>query len=298
MIMNSKYYNYIIIANNFLVDSEYDKALISFKRAYNYANSVKEKVDVLFEIADIYIIREDYESSQNIFKKIISLDDKREGAYYGLGITNDFLNGNIYFSIENYRKAIEINKDYDRAYYYLGHLYEKIGEKNLAINTFKECVRIDRYDFNSLNIIGAIYIDLKQYKKALYYIDKALSISPSYGMALYNKGVLKKAENKNNEALEIYTSAIDKYDDPFLFLNMSAIYIEEDRLDEALAILNEGLIRFPNSVNLHYNKACVFSLKNKKKRALEEIKKAIEINEDSLKWAREDVDLRDIVKEL
>lgn len=294
----SKYYNYIIIANELLAASQYDKALISFERAYKYAHSTKEIVDVLFEMADIYMIGEDYIKAQNIFRKIIEIDSSREGAYYGLSITNDFLKGDIDFSIENYKKAIEINRDYDRAYYYLGHIYEKIGKKDLAIEVFKECVRIDPYDFNSLNIIGAIYIDLKEYDKALFYIDKSLEVNPSYGIAIYNKGVLKKAENKNSEALKIYISAIDKYDDAYLFLNMSAIYIEENKLDDALDILNEGIFRFPDSVNLHYNKACVLSNKNEKKGALEEIKKAIEINKDSLEWAREDVDLMDIVKEL
>lgn len=99
-------------------------------------------------------------------------------------------------------------------------------------------------------------------------------------------------------ALKYYYDAIGKFEDPFLFLNMSAIYIEEKDYDAAIKILNRGLIDFPKSVNLHYNKACSFHLLGRDDWAKEEIIKAIEINEDAYDWALKDDDLSEIVKEL
>jgi tetratricopeptide (TPR) repeat protein len=99
-------------------------------------------------------------------------------------------------------------------------------------------------------------------------------------------------------ALNVYYEAIDKFKDPFLFLNMSAIYIEEKRYKEALDILDTGLMRFPESVNLHYNKACVFSILGDKAKSKSEIKRAIEINKDAEVWASTDPDLMEIMVEL
>ena len=79
---------------------------------------------------------------------------------------------------------------------------------------------------------------------------------------------------------------------------MSAIYIKEKDYDAAIKILNRGLIDFPKSVNLHYNKACSFHLLGRDNWAKEEIIKAIEINEDAYDWALRDDDLSEIVKEL
>lgn len=60
------------------------------------------------------------------------------GAYYGLAITNDFEGGDTNYSIENYKRAIDLDHTYDRAHYYLAHAYDKLGESKLAIEEFKK----------------------------------------------------------------------------------------------------------------------------------------------------------------
>ncbi len=111
-------------------------------------------------------------------------------------------------------------------------------------------------------------------------------------------GVLSKKKGDNKLALKYYYEAIGKFEDPFLFLNMSAIYIENKDYKSAINILDRGLEDFPNSVNLHYNKACSFHLLGRDDLAKDEIIKAIEINSDAYIWAQTDDDLKEIVKEL
>lgn len=111
-------------------------------------------------------------------------------------------------------------------------------------------------------------------------------------------GVLSKKKGDNALALKYYYEAIGNFEDPFLFLNMSAVYIEEKDYKSAINILDRGLLDFPNSVNLHYNKACSFSLLGEDNRAKEELKLAIEINKDAYEWAKTDDDLCHLVKEL
>ena len=60
------------------------------------------------------------------------------GAYYGLAITNDFEGGDTGYSIENYKSAINLDDNYDRAHYYLAHAYDKMGESRLAIDELKK----------------------------------------------------------------------------------------------------------------------------------------------------------------
>ncbi|NLA25250.1 MAG: tetratricopeptide repeat protein, partial [Bacteroidales bacterium] len=59
--------------------------------------------------------------------------------------------------IEFYKKAIKYDKNYDRAYYYLAHAYDKIGDKENALKNFYKCVEIDPMDFITYNDIGSIY---------------------------------------------------------------------------------------------------------------------------------------------
>ncbi|EFK38252.1 MULTISPECIES: lipopolysaccharide assembly protein LapB [Peptoniphilus] len=296
MINSNKYYNYIIIANEFLYKEEYSKAKNAFIKALSNSKSDKEKIDAMYEIADINLLLKNYQDAFNNFKEILDLKNDEAGACYGLAISNDFLKGDYNFSIEYYKKAIEIDKNYDRAYFYLGLIYDKLDRKDEAIECLKKCIEIDSYDYNSYNIIGAIYESKKEYEKALKYVRKSLNIKPGFGEGLFNMGVIYKALGNNDEALNYYKKAVGEFQSPYLFLNMSALYIEREDYKKAVSILLVGLSDFPNSVNLHYNLACSYKNLGKKDLALEELKTAIKLNRDAYDWAKEDLDLKNLVE--
>lgn len=297
--MDLKFKNYLILAEDFLIDGDYDKAEDLLLKSLNFTSEkdLDERISVYFELADIYLKKEAYEEAKNYFEKILALKEM-PGAYYGLAITNDFEGGDTNYSIDNYKRAIDLDHTYDRAHYYLAHAYDKLGESKLAIEEFKKVIDLDEFDFVAYNDLGSIYEVLNENELAENYVKKSLYIKEDYGRALYNMGVLCKKKGDNKQALKYYYDAIGKFEDPFLFLNMSAIYIEEKDYEAAIDILNRGLIDFPKSVNLHYNKACSFHLLGRDDLAKEEIIKAIEINPDAYDWALRDDDLIEIVKEL
>ncbi|MDK7755255.1 MAG: tetratricopeptide repeat protein [Peptoniphilus harei] len=297
--MDLKFKNYLILAEDFLIDGYYDKAEDLLLKSLNFTaeKDLDERISVYFELADIYLKKEAYEDAKNYFEKILALKEM-PGAYYGLAITNDFEGGDTNYSIENYKRAIDLDHTYDRAHYYLAHAYDKLGESKLAIEEFKKVIDLDEFDFVAYNDLGSIYEVLNENELAENYVKKSLYIKEDYGRALYNMGVLCKKKGDNKQALKYYYDAISKFEDPFLFLNMSAIYIEEKDYEAAIDILNRGLIDFPKSVNLHYNKACSFHLLGRDDLAKEEIITAIEINPDAYDWALRDDDLSEIVKEL
>lgn len=297
--MDLKFKNYLFLAEDFLIDDDYDKAEDLLLKSLNFTSEkdLDERISVYFELADIYLKKEAYEEAKNYFEKILALKEM-PGAYYGLAITNDFEGGDTNYSIEYYKRAIDLDHTYDRAHYYLAHAYDKLGESKLAIEEFKKVIDLDEFDFVAYNDLGSIYEVLNKNELAENYVKKSLYIKEDYGRALYNMGVLCKKKGDNKQALKYYYDAIGKFEDPFLFLNMSAIYIEEKDYEAAIDILSRGLIDFPKSVNLHYNKACSFHLLGRDDLAKEEIIKAIEINPDAYDWALRDDDLSEIVKEL
>lgn len=295
--MNVKYKNYLVLSREFIFKGDTLNAIKTLERALEYVPSEEERISILFEIADLEIENENFNNAKEIYKKILK-NKEEPGAYYGLAMVGEFLKEDEDYSIANYEKAIELDENYDRAHYYLALLYDKIGKKDKAIDHFKDAIDLNPNDYVSLNDLGSLYEGLNEDECAKKCIEKSLDINPDYGRALYNRGVLYKKEGKNDLALNIYYKAIDKFKNPFLFLNMSAIYIEEKKYLDALDILDTGLMRFPNSVNLHYNKACVFSILGNKDRAKTEIKRAIEINSDAKIWASTDPDLMEIMGEI
>ena len=294
----NKYKNYIILANDFLSEESYEKAYHSFKKALFFAKNIENKIDALFEMADILLIFEKYKEADELYLEILELDKSRSGAYYGRALANDFLSGDIEISIENYKNAIKYDEYYDRAYYYLGHCYDRIGEKDLALLNFEKCIEIDDMDFISYNDIGSIYEEKNNYEMAEKYFKKSLEINPKYFRALFNMGVVKRDTGDLDKALEYYMEATKYNQNPYIYLNMSAIFIERQDYKGAIDILNKGIMYNPDSVNLFYNRACSEANLLNDKDAVKDLKKAIEINKDAYSWAENDPDLYDIVKEM
>lgn len=294
----SKYNNYIIMANEFLYKEDYTKATKAFSKALEYSSNNKEIIDALYEIADIQLLKNNYEGAFNTYKKIIFLNPLEAGANYGLAVANDFLKGDFKISIEYYKKAIEIDSEYDRAYFYLAGIYDKLGKKKEALECLEKCIEIDSYDYNSYNFIGAIYESEGNYQKALTFVKKSLDIKPTFGEGLFNMGVIYKAMGYNDKAINYYKKAVGEFESPYLFLNMSAIYIEKKDYESAIKILKEGLLDFPDSVNLHYNLSCSYNNLGNKDLSIDELKKAVQINSDALDWARKDEDLKNLVEVL
>lgn len=294
----NKYNNYIIIANDFLGEESYFKAYKAFEKALEFASNNNQKVDVLFELADILLIFEKYKEAKEIYFKIIKLDKSRSGAYYGVALVNDFVAGDVNISIKYYKEAIKWDENYDRAYYYLAHSYDKIGDKKSALDNFNKCIEIDEMDFISYNDIGSIYEEQGDFELAKKYFEKSLSINPKYFRALFNMGVVYKDLGNLDKALEYYISAIEYDQNPYIYLNMSAIYIERKDYLGAIDILNEGILYNPDSVNLFYNRACSKANLSRKDEAIKDLKEAIKINKDAFDWAKKDPDLYNIVKEM
>lgn len=294
----NKYNNYIIIANELLSEESYLKAYGAFFKAYNYAISDDKKIDALFEMADIKLIFEEYIEANEIYEKIIEIDNSRSGAYYGIALVNDFFGQDVNKSIKYYKEAIKKDENYDRAYYYLAHSYDKIGNKKLALENLFKCIEVDEMDFISYNDIGAIYEELGQYNLAKEYFEKSLEINPRYFRALFNMGVIYKDLGDLDRALEYYMSAKEYNQNPYIYLNMSAIYIEKKDFNGAINILNEGIYFNPDSVNLFYNRACSKSNLDRDEDALIDLKRAIDINKEAYNWAKKDPDLCNIIKEM
>lgn len=96
-----------------------------------------------------------------------------------------YKNGYEYFLQENYemaeqyyKKAIELNPDFEKAHYWLGKVYKQTGDYNQAIQQWKEVLRINpgnQYAFQ--NLIGSFKNTSRvQSDKANDYLDEGIKI--------------------------------------------------------------------------------------------------------------------------
>ena len=294
--MKRKYNNYIIMANEFLLKSEYIKAQEAYIKSLEFAMTNKELTDSYFEIADIYLIEGEYEKALQTFRKIIEIDENLPGSYYGIAVYYDLKN-DLDLAKKYYELAISKDETYDRAYYYLAHILDRMGRKDEAMECLFKCIELDPYDYVSYNDLGSFYEERSEFETALKYIDESLKICPCYFRALYNRGVVLYKMDRPMDALKEYKKALDESTEEDIYLNMSAIYISLKDYKSAIEILLEGIEENPDSENLYYNLGCSYEKIGRRREAVDAIKKSIELNEDILKFAKNDIDMKKILEE-
>ncbi|MDO5040868.1 MAG: tetratricopeptide repeat protein [Peptoniphilus sp.] len=292
---DKKLNNYMVLAEDFYHRGEYEKSLEFYRRAMNFGDE-GEQEEILFEIADIHLLMENFIEAEGAYRSIVELNENSAGAYYGLALAAELGQGNATEIIANYKKAIELDPYYDRAYYYLAHRYLNQGDREAALDALEMCVELDSHDYVSYNDMGSIYENEKNFTMAEKYFRKSLAINPEYFRALYNMGVVCKARGDNDTAMMYYKRAREFSDFENIYLNMSALYIEEGDLNSALKILTEGIELNADSVNLYYNRSCVHARMQKLDRAMQDYKSAVALNKNVEIWASDDPDLKDVIE--
>lgn len=127
--------------------------------------------------------------------------------------------------------------------------------------------------------LGVLLIDLYEYDQALLVSEEAILLDPTNAEVLNNKGLALKRMDKNEEAIDCYKSAIEA--NPKVIsarLNFSALLINLEKHDDALAILEETLQLAPNNPNVHNYKGIAFLAKCQHKSALECFEKATKLD--------------------
>jgi tetratricopeptide (TPR) repeat protein len=115
-------------------------------------------------------------------------------------------------AIQEFSTAIRLDPRYQHAYFMRAHVYEQVQEFQKSLADLNQAILINPI-FISVYINGNRGIlkanKLNDNQGALEDYDKAISISPKYASAYYNRANLKvKKLNNNQGALEDYDKAI------------------------------------------------------------------------------------------
>ena len=121
------------------------------------------------------------------------------------------------YSIEKWKKAIDLNSNYFRAYENLANAFLNLKKYNDALEYFNKAIKINPEAFHVYNNIGNTLTKLNKFREALDFYDKAINIKPDDIYGHIFKGHVLTDLGKFTEALECYQSAyIINSDHPLL----------------------------------------------------------------------------------
>lgn len=108
--------------------------------------------------------------------------------------------GDLDSAIKEYRKAITMFPSFIEAYNNIGEIYSRMGNRDLAISSYKEALNIKR-NYRVLLNLGVEYYNNNDHKTAIKYFFESLSLKSDFlegnfysGMAFFNMKDYANAE--------------------------------------------------------------------------------------------------------
>ena len=272
---------YILRTDAYLALDQQEKAVELLENALILFEG-EEKVELLFELADVY---DDYEEFDKIFdclKLILEQEPNNEEALYKICFWTDFTGRNeesirlhqqiideypynelAWFnlaaayqgiklyekSIDAYKYAVTIDEKFDYAYRNMGDAYIRLRKYRDAIEVLERVVELSRPEDVIYEAIGHCYDRLGNYAQARFYYRKASHLSPEDSKLYYktactyiNEGMWTQAVKQLESAMQIHKNY------PDYNLAMGECKMQLGQVKEAIQFLSNVVRLRPKNV--------------------------------------------------
>lgn len=166
---------YILKTDAYLALDQQEKAVELLENSLSLFEG-QERIEMLFELADVY---DDYEEFDKIFdclKLILEQDPVNEEALYKICFWTDFTGRNEE-SIRLHQQIIDEHPFSELAWFNLAASYQGIKLYEKAIDAYQYAVAIDeKFDYAYRNM-GDAYIRLRKYRDAIEVLERVLELS-------------------------------------------------------------------------------------------------------------------------
>ncbi|MDQ6812765.1 MAG: tetratricopeptide repeat protein [Bacteroidota bacterium] len=201
----------------------------------------EERIELLFELADVY---DDYEEFDKVFdclKLILEEDPTNEEALYKVCFWTDFTGRNE----ESIKLHLTIIDEYpysELAWFNLGAAYQGLKLYEKAIDAYLYAVTIDeKFDYAYRNM-GDAYLRLRKFKEAIEVLEKVLELSrpedviyEAIGHCYHKIGNFAQARFNYRKASHLNP------DDSKLYYKMALTYINEEQWESAVKQLDSAM---------------------------------------------------------
>ncbi|TKJ32861.1 hypothetical protein CEE39_04750 [bacterium (candidate division B38) B3_B38] len=240
----------------------------------------KDKVEVirLMNKAEKESDQENTEEAIKTLEEVVSLDPNIVDAYVMLG--NMFTRRNLYQrAVADYRRAIELNPDYDLPKINLAIAYKEWERYEEAAAILKEVVSRQPRNSRANFYLGDVYRRQGMYDEAIKYYQQGVEHDPNsatlnaeLGLGYYYQGLLSKAEQSLRRALErnpsIYTA----------HFALALIYEKKGDFDSAIEEYKKEIENNPQGFKAYFNLGIIYGKRGDYTRQIELIKKSVELN--------------------
>lgn len=209
-----------------------------------------------------------------------------------------------------FQKAIEIDSDYAEAYSWLGlsllHSWTQGWNKephvlDKSFQLANQALALNDSLYEAHRILGDIYLFQKEYEKAVSQLKKAISFNPNYADAFAGLADIHNWVGKPEDSISLIKRAmhLNPHHSGWYDFTLGLSYLLLQRNQEAVKVLQRGLIHNPDFLGIHLALAGLYSEMGRSEDAKVEIGEVLRLSPDfNLQVLREMLPLKDpVVKE-
>lgn len=196
-----------------------------------------------------------------------------------------FSRGYTYYLLNQYTKAIN---DFDIAieikpvalyYFQRGMAYEKLEKDFVAIQNYNEAIRLDTNYLDAIYQRGKLLDWQNKDEEALHDYKKALQLGLNNPKLYYEIGWIYSSLNQPDSALKYYKLSLENDEPQILtFSAIAGIYLKKNQIEEAIEILDQGIIYFPDYAGFYSQRGLLYSRdQNRIENACADFQKALEL---------------------
>jgi tetratricopeptide (TPR) repeat protein len=218
------------------------------------------------------------------FNKVLELDDTNSIAYYNTAL--------IYAKSEQEPKAIAIcdkalqvcTEDLVDFYRMKANCYSGMGQFEDALSLYHKVLVLEPSDSNDNTHynLGYTYFKLNKWESAVVFLKEYLendeTENGNYVDALFYLGTCYNQLGDYNKAIEYFDKAITNTPFYSYYFNKADALMNLNNQDEALKVIDEGLVNNPDKADLYFKKAKIYNALNQKEKANIELKHAYKID--------------------
>src|SRR5579862_7847543 len=231
---------YILKTDAYLALDKQEKAVLLLENALKHFEG-EERVELLFELADVY---DDYEEFDKIFdclKLILEQDPANEEALYKICFWTDFTGRNEE-SIRLHQQIIEEKPYNELAWFNLAAAYQGLKLYEKAVDAYKYAVAIDeKFDYAYRNM-GDAFIRLRKYREAIESLERVLELSKPEDVIYEAIGHCHDKQRQFAQARFYYRKASHlNQDDSKLIYKIACTYLNEGQWTNAVKQLESAI---------------------------------------------------------
>ena len=200
-----------------------------------------ERLELLFELADVY---DDYEEFDKVFdclKTILQDDPNNEEALYKICFWTDFTGRNEE-SIRLHQVIIDDFPYNELAWFNLAAAYQGLKLYEKAIDAYQYAITIDeKFDFAYRNM-GDAFIRLRRYKEAIEALERVIELAKPEEVIYEAIGHCYDRMKNFAQARFYYRKASHlRLDDSKLFYKIACTYFNEEQWESCIKQLEQAM---------------------------------------------------------